>query len=224
MIDVFESLPHVMFCVKDADGRYVAANEAFVRRAGRRSPGEVIGRRAHDLFPPDLAASYDAQDRALLATGVPVRNQIEIIADETSSVGWFLTTKVLHDIESSAPTIVVVSVEANLSRRGPAGDGLRAAIELANARSNEPLRADDLARAAGMTTDQLERTMHRVLGVSPKQYILRARLERAATLLATTGLSISEVATRCGYYDQSQFSRQFRAATGTTPGRYRQPR
>ena len=224
MIDVFTALPHVMFCMKDADGRYIAANEAFVRRAGRRRTDDVIGRCAHDLFPADLATSYDAQDRALLTTGVPVRNQIEVITDEMGGVGWYLTTKVLHEAPTTGRYIVVVSVEANLGRRGPAGEDLRAAIELVTSQTHEPLRADDLARAARMTTDQLERAMHRVLGVSPKQFMMRARLERAAMLLATTTLTVSEVAAKCGYYDQSQFTRQFRAATGTTPGRYRQPR
>ena len=53
--DVFAGVPHVMFCVKDTDGRYLAVNQAFAERAGR-SVEAVLGRTAADLFPADLAA------------------------------------------------------------------------------------------------------------------------------------------------------------------------
>ena len=60
--DVFAAVPHTMFCVKDTDGRYLAVNRAFAERAGRSVAG-VLGRRAGDLFPTDLADSYEHQDR-----------------------------------------------------------------------------------------------------------------------------------------------------------------
>ena len=64
------------------------------------------------------------------------------------------------------------------------GAGLRAAIELAERSDRRGLRVADLADAAGLTTDQLERAMRRVLGVSPKQHLMAIRLQRAAALLA----------------------------------------
>ncbi|HSP28609.1 MAG TPA: PAS domain-containing protein, partial [Ilumatobacteraceae bacterium] len=56
LVDLLGVVPHVMLCVKAADGRYVSANESFIRRARRRRLDEVVGRRAQDLFPSDLAA------------------------------------------------------------------------------------------------------------------------------------------------------------------------
>ena len=35
LLELFDSLPQVMFCMKGADGRYLAVNDAFVRRSGR---------------------------------------------------------------------------------------------------------------------------------------------------------------------------------------------
>lgn len=222
LLSLFEAVPHVMICVKDADGRYVEVNEAFVRRTNRRHARDVIGCRAADLFPPELAASYDAQDRSLLATGRPVRNQLEIITDATGQPGWYLSTKVLGESPSGERQVVAVSVEAQLARGGSArAGGLRAAVELVRRDFASPLRVDDLARAAGMSADQLERLMQRVLAISPKQYVLRTRAEHAAFLLATTDHPIPEIAASCGYFDQSQMTRQFRAFVGLTPGRYR---
>jgi AraC-like DNA-binding protein len=221
LMNLFDSVPHVMLCVKDQAGRYTAVNEAFVHRTNRRRARDVIGRRAAELFPADLAASYDAQDQAILSTGKARRNQLEIITDAAGQPHWFLTTKVLAATDDE-PIIVVASVPAHLARRGSlAADGLRAAVELVRRDVAQPLDVETLARHAGMSTDQLERAFTHVLGTSPKQYVLRARVEEAATLLATTTLSVAAVAARCGYYDQSHLTRQFSAVTGLTPSRYR---
>ncbi len=223
LLDLFDSTPRVMICVKDTQSRYIAVNDAFVRRTSMRHPRELIGKRAAEFFPPLLAVAYDAQDQSLLRTGIAVRNQLEIITDRGGRPEWFLTTKLLHDRDPGyEPEIVAVSTQAQLvQRHGDAASGLRAAIELTFSDELGKLRVDDLARAANMTTDQLERSMRKVLGTSPKQYLMSARVDRAATMVATTEASISEIATRCGYYDQSQLTRYFKAAIGMTPGEYR---
>jgi AraC-like DNA-binding protein len=218
LLDVFADVPHVLVCVKDTSGRYVGANTAFVRRARRRRATDVLGRRAIDLFPVDLATSYEAQDRSLLLTGREIRNHLELIEDHTGRRRWYLTSKVRRTLDDG-PVVVVVSVEAHLD--GVEASGLRAAVELVHEHVTGPLRVADLAAVAGMSTDRLERAMRRALGVSPKQYVLRLRAERAADLLATTDLPIVRIAAECGYYDQSQLTRQFRDHVGMSPSDYR---
>lgn len=223
VLELFGAVPHVMVCVKDTSGTYVDANHAFVRRARRRHRRDVVGRRAADLFAPELAASYDAQDRAVLAGGQPVRNQLEVIADadHPGEGRWYVTTKVRSCTPDHGDVVVATSVDAGLGDRSDTATGLRAAIELAHTRCHEPLRVDELAIVAGMSTDRLERAMRQTLAISPKQYVLRLRAERAARLLATSERSIARIAAECGYYDQSQLTRQFRSHMGMTPQRYR---
>ncbi len=222
LLDLFASVPQVMVCMKASDGRYVDANAAFVRRAGRRRPDEVIGRRATDLFPAALAASYEAQDRSLVNGERTVRNQLEVIADEHGDSRWYLTTKVVSHTPIHGDVIVAVSVDAGLGDGASAeAAGLRAAVELAHAGVTEGVRVGAMAAAAGMSTDRLERAMRRVLGESPKQYVLRLRAEHAAALLATTDWPLARVAAESGYYDQAQFTRQFRTHIGATPGEFR---
>lgn len=223
LLDLFDAVPHVMVSVKDRTGRYVDVNRAFVRRTGQRSARDVVGRRARDLFADELAASYEAQDAALLATGRTVRNHLELIADadHPDDARWYLTSKVSWHTPDDGDVIVATSVDARLGDRTDRASGLRAAIELAHERCCTPLRVAELAAAASMSTDRLERAMRRALGVSPKQYVLRLRAERAAALLATTDRPIAEIAARCGYYDQSQLGRQFRDHVGVTPSEFR---
>jgi AraC-like DNA-binding protein len=79
----------------------------------------------------------------------------------------------------------------------------------------------DVAAAASMSVVQLERTIRRTIGISVRQLLVRFRVERAIALLDTTDSTLSDIAARCGYYDQSAFTRQFRRVVGVSPGAYR---
>lgn len=221
--DVFSAVPHVMFCVKGADGRYLAVNQAFAERAGRPAPGDVLGLTAGDLFPTDLVEGYEAQDQQVLATGEAIRNELELILRPDGSRGWYVTTKTrLADEAGQVLGICAVSYDlrtAEQADRRPAG--LQAAIDLVRRRFADPLKVADLAEAAGMSPTQLERALRRALGLSPKQLIIRTRIEEAVRRLDDSDLPIAVVAGECGFYDQSAFTRQFQRAVGMTPGAYR---
>jgi len=61
-----------------------------------------------------------------------------------------------------------------------------------------------------------------VVGVTPHQYLVRARLRRAARLLAADARPITDVAFDAGFGDLSNFVRSFRRAAGVSPRRFRQ--
>ena len=221
--DVLATTPGVMFCVKAPDGVYVAANQAFADRAGVSAPGDVVGRTAHELFPAELAERYRAQDDQVLSSGHMLTNELELITRPDGSYGWFLTSKSRWTDEAGAP-VGVVSVSVDLRTAADAAaphERLAAAVDVARTRFAEQLPVAELADAAGMSVAQLERTARRVLGLTPKQVIMRFRLEEALRLLADDDLSMAEIAQRCGYYDQSAFTRHFRRAVGVAPSTYR---
>jgi AraC-like DNA-binding protein len=221
--DVLATTPHVMFCVKSVNGEYLAANQAFADRADVAGPGDVVGRRARDLFPAELAERYEAQDRAVLDTGHVLSNELELITRPDRSIGWFLTSK-SRWLDDAGEPVGVVSVSVDLRTPVDAAAPharLAAAVDLARRRFAEAIEVADLADAAEMSVAQLERTARRVLGLSPKQLVMRFRLEEGLRLLTTTELPMAEVAHRCGYYDQSAFSRHFRKVVGSPPAAYR---
>jgi AraC-like DNA-binding protein len=221
--DVLATTPSVMFCVKSVSGEYLAANQAFADRADVAGPGDVVGRTARDLFPVELAERYEAQDRAVIETGHMLTNELELITRPDRTVGWFLTSKSRWIDDAGEPAgVVSVSVDLRTPVDAAAPHGrLAAAVEVARRRFAEPIEVADLADAAEMSVAQLERTARRVLGLSPKQLVMRFRLEEGLRLLTTTELSMAEVAHRCGYYDQSAFSRHFRKVVGSPPAAYR---
>ena len=63
---LFSAVPDVVYCMKNLDGVYVSANEAFAARLGLGSRWDVVGRRAGDLFPAAQAAHYERRDAEVL--------------------------------------------------------------------------------------------------------------------------------------------------------------
>ena len=88
-------------------------------------------------------------------------------------------------------------------------------------RVGEPHALADLARAAGLSPYHFLRTFKRVTGITPHQWLLRARLRVAAQRLVATRDPVTEVALDVGFEDLSNFIRSFRAEFGMSPRRYR---
>ncbi len=221
--EILATTPSVMFCAKDAQGRYTAANRAFAERAGVTGSGQVIGRTAHDLFPTELAESYEAQDATVMASGQPLTNELEFITRPDGSIGWYLTSKSRLTDAGGTPT-GVVSISVDLATPSDAAAphaSLAAAVDHIRRHLAESPSVAEVAKVAGLTPSQLERAMNRVLGLSPKQLIMRLRLEQALVELRSTTDSIAQIASRCGYYDQSAFHRHFARVVGMSPGVYR---
>jgi AraC-like DNA-binding protein len=79
----------------------------------------------------------------------------------------------------------------------------------------------ECAAECGVTMIHFRRIFKEYAGVSPQQFLLRARLNKAAELLRSTRLSIKEIAYLSGWEDEYYFSRQFRKKFQISPQRYR---
>lgn len=78
-----------------------------------------------------------------------------------------------------------------------------------------------LARLAGLSVSQLDRRFKRLFQMTPREFVLRVRLNAACRMLASTEDSITDIALRTGFYDQSHFTKHFRRQIGVTPRSYR---
>ena len=220
---LFDGVGDVLFLVKDRARRYVAANEAFVKRAGLRHRDEIIGRTARDLFPAILAAGYEVQDEEVFSGGVAVRDRLEMITQPNGGVDWFVSAKV--PVKTAGGEIIAL---ASTSRdlRTPVREGrelgvLAEVLERLRRESAQPLRIEKLARETGLSWSQFQRRVRAITGLTPRQLLTKSRIEAAALALRTSDEPLSSVAIECGFYDQAAFSRQFRLATGLSPGEYR---
>lgn len=86
------------------------------------------------------------------------------------------------------------------------------------------LTLGSMARETGLSSYHFLRTFEHVTGVTPHQYVLRARLREAAMRLASERDKVLDIALDCGFGDVSNFNRAFRAEFGISPRRYRRSR
>jgi len=188
-----------------------------------KSESDVIGKRAEDLFPPDLAETYRKQDIEVLQTGQEFSDRLELISNRDGSLGWYLASK--FALNNDAGEIIgLISISRDLQTPST-GDlkmaGLQRVSEWVRNHLEEDLSVATLSKIAGMTAPQLERKMKRVFKLGAAAYVRKVRIENAARLLRETDLSITEIALQCGYSEQSSLTRQFKATVGNPPAKYR---
>ncbi|KOV56841.1 GlxA family transcriptional regulator [Streptomyces sp. MMG1121] len=88
-------------------------------------------------------------------------------------------------------------------------------------RLDEDLTIPRLANHAGVSPRTLTRLWRQETGVSPHQWLLTARINRARELLETTDLQVEQIATRCGLGSGANMRARFRDCVGVTPTAYR---
>lgn len=83
---------------------------------------------------------------------------------------------------------------------------------------------EELAQACGLSRSHFARAFKATTGVTPMQWLLSQRLDRAKDLLKNSTLPIDQIADHCGFADQSHFTRAFVRTVGDTPGAWRRTR
>ena len=95
------------------------------------------------------------------------------------------------------------------------------AKDLIDARYREQLDVPTLARAARLSPAHFSREFARTFGITPHQYLLTRRLERAAALLRSTDRSVTNICFTVGLRSVGSFTTSFSRAYGLTPTAYR---
>ena len=85
----------------------------------------------------------------------------------------------------------------------------------------ERFSLSELAGEYHVSSSHLSHIFKRITGYSPIDYLISCRLSAAKTLLAKSNKSIKEIIDLCGFSDESNFSRMFRARVGSTPSEFR---
>jgi AraC-like DNA-binding protein len=120
--------------------------------------------------------------------------------------------------EALSGALDILLDKADRDRGAPAT--LSKVRELIDAHCCEPLRLHDLCQVIGMSPTRLLRGFEAAYGLTPHRYQQSRRIAKAKSMLLA-GTPLVEVATACGYSDQSHLNRWFVRIHGTTPGRLR---
>ncbi len=120
---VTDNIPDSIFA-KDTQGRYMLANKAFAALHGMKSPDDLLGKTAFDLFPKERAIALHTDDLQVMRSGGAVVESERTAVDSEGNVKSLQTTKVAL-IDSSEAVVGVVGVHRDITRRKQAEQSLR---------------------------------------------------------------------------------------------------
>ena len=184
---------------------------------GRAGDGAVFRYRSLYLQPADLQTILGGRSLPFLDGGVSshphlVRATRALLDDLTRPLESPEYDDGLHDL-------AIALLEAAGARQKPARvdyAAVQRAREYIEAHLDDAIELTTLAQICGRDRWQLSRDFRAVLGASPYRYAVLRRLDRARTLMRA-GNSLADVASACGFADQSHFTRHFKKTFGMTP-------
>lgn len=100
---------------------------------------------------------------------------------------------------------------------GLTGRKLRLATEFIHAHLAEDVTLAEIASTVELSPYHFARAFKRTTGLTPQQYLMQCRIERAKDLLAQADLPLVEVSAQVGFKNQSHFTTFFRRYTSVTP-------
>lgn len=195
------------------------------------SPSDFVSRAPSKpplLLVSDRLAVYDVEviRRQVISGEVPILLYKTTIDDTVIKAFGEIPGLILCDDALAGCEAFHARVKAILSGTAsilPALTGIivKRAMAYLHSHAAEQVSRWQVAEAVHVSEDYLTRIFRRETGVSPWDYLIRCRIERAVKLLRTTGMTISEVAFRTGFQDQAYFCRVFKKIMGDSPGRMR---
>ncbi len=134
------------------------------------------------------------------------------------------TDAAAHLRRDLALRLVLLQIDAAAQTPLLRTDGTKLAAALLAVKENpgQPWTVPELAAQAGLSVSQTARRVRELTGHSPREFVIRARIDRARRLMEESQLSLKQIAATLGYTDIYFFHRQFKAVVGLTPARWRE--
>jgi AraC-like DNA-binding protein len=186
-----------------AAGEDVCIHFAWTPPKGERLPGWVCARRLAD---PCL------------------RHEMEALVGEDPGTDRIRREVANHRAAALLLGVLRAATGAAPEPRRPAEAHARRAYEHIRENCCTMGSVEEAAAAAGIGADHLRHAFRAQFGMSPKAWMIEARLRRAESLLASSALPLKTIAAMCGFANQRHFSTSFRRANGVPPGAYRRSR
>lgn len=220
---LFDHMPQCLFFVKDREGRFLTVNDGMARVFGATDRRDVVGHTDADYLPAYIAESYRRDDVALLRTGTPMCDRVELVTSPEGIVDWIITTKV--PIKDATGAIVGLAgfareYEGEVTA-STMPEELQAAIAHIRRNFRSKLFIPDLAELTGRSVSAFARAFKKHLHLTPTDFIRRVRIHETCRRLIQSQAPLSKIAVDCGFSDQAHFSRDFKRVMRTTPMLYR---
>lgn len=196
--------------------------------AGKRfstSPGDVL------FIPADTSYKVEYSDSESIVVHLRSCNyhEAENISLENSAAIGRLFRHLLsewseqHSVNQAKASIYEILEKIDLDKKKSEEDtAFTRCVSYIDAHFGEPeLDISEVCRIGFISTSSLQRAFQAHFGLSPKQYLMKLRMNRALELLSENLLSVKEISFRCGFRDEKYFSRVFKQKYGCPPSEMR---
>jgi len=194
---------------EECEGLFLALDPQFVSQI------------AYEAVNPDsieLVPTFIQSDPLIYNLGIALKSELEF--DNLgcrSYVDSLATALAAHVVRKySTRQLKLPQYSGGLSRYS-----LRQALNYINDNLHQDIKIANVSALLGMSPYYFCRLFTQSIGISPHQYLIQRRLERAKLLLKKTDLSITEITAEIGFSSQSHFITLFKKQLGTTPLQYR---
>ena len=189
----------------------IRLTDAFMRNVARET---VVG----DCDRITLQPKFQTRNPQLESISTMLLNELQqgSLSNRlyTDSLANVLAINLLRQHATTRPHLP--SYEGGLPSRQ-----LQQVLDYIDAHLDQEIKLADLAQLPDMSQFHFSRLFKQSLGLSPYQYLLQQRVERAKQLLKNTDRLIIDIALDCGFNSHSHLSKQFKQLTGMTPKAYR---
>lgn len=184
-------------------------------------PDFVTKTAVENRFSPNfnLRDNFTERDPLVQHVGLALLNEAQTASPEGRLYADSLVnTLTLHLLKNYSDAR---ALSENLTG-GLSGYKLRRVEEYINAHLEADLSLAEIAEIADLSQFHFARAFRKSTGLTPQQYLMRQRIERAKEMLAKDDLPIVEISLRAGFKNQSHFTTLFRKFTKLTPKTWRE--
>lgn len=220
---LFDLIPGLFVFLKNTSSEIMFFSRSMLETFGITDDAAVIGLTDFELTPPKMSQGYREQDAAVLSTGEPILNRVELWFDRQGLPDWYVVNKLPLRTRTGKIIGVIGFLQRcqDNERLLPLLPTIARAAAYLREHFQEPVRIEELARKAGVSPRHMERQFKGVFGIGPHEFLVKTRVQAAARLLRETNLNLVEIAMDCGFCDQSALTRSFQRHMGITPTEFR---
>lgn len=186
------------------------------------------------LMPSLVQTAAESMD--LNPDSISIMPQLQLSDPRISHIGWALQAELLEPVPYGrlyAESLGLALAAQLIKRYAPivppqlgnfSNRRLSAVIDYIHDNLTRDLSLNELAAVAGLSPSHFNALFKQATNQPAHQFVVRCRVERAMSLLSTSRLSLAEIASQAGFYDQSHMARCMRRVAGVTPATVKRQR
>lgn len=217
---LFDQQQDIIIFAKDSEYKIVLSNQTNANLLSFGNLENLIGKTVFQLLPKPIANEMHLDDQKVINDGLNIV-KYELISDCHGIASWYQTSKFPMYKNNKIYGLIGLCRKIKATNISLANKQLTKSLTYIQNNLNINISVTQLAKMESMSESTFRRQFLNFFKISPSEFILKARIQKACVLLSTTDKSMSKIADLCGFCNQGYFSKQFTKSTGLSPMKFK---